>query len=84
VKLDHTKHPDYLRRSLDEIEGEIFQHSIDQGVLFARGSWFRAEPQKKLNELFLRVTFASAAEEDMCTAVQRLSEAIKKSFRIEA
>ncbi|ENH66411.1 Aromatic amino acid aminotransferase C56E4.03 [Fusarium oxysporum f. sp. cubense race 1] len=84
VKLDHTKHPDYLRRSLDEIEGEIFQHSIDQGVLFARGSWFRAEPQKELNELFLRVTFASAAEEDMCTAVQRLSEAIKKSFRIEA
>ncbi|KAH7207295.1 pyridoxal phosphate-dependent transferase [Fusarium oxysporum] len=83
VKLDHTKHPDYLRRSLDEIEGEIFQHSIDQGVLFARGSWFRAEPQKELNELFLRVTFASAAEEDMCTAVQRLSAAIKKSFRIE-
>ncbi|KAI7771789.1 hypothetical protein LZL87_006065 [Fusarium oxysporum] len=83
VKLDHTKHPDYQRRSLDEIEEEIFRHSIDQGVLFARGSWSRAEPHTELNELFLRVTFASAAEVDMCTAVQRLSAAIKKSFRIE-
>ncbi|KAG7415707.1 Aromatic amino acid aminotransferase [Fusarium oxysporum f. sp. rapae] len=83
VKLDHTKHPDCQRRSLDEIEEEIFRHSIDQGVLFARGSWFRAEPHTELNELFLRVTFASAAEVDMCTAVQRLSAAIKKSFRIE-
>ncbi|KAF5622583.1 aromatic amino acid aminotransferase I [Fusarium sp. NRRL 25303] len=83
LKLDHTKHPDYQRRSLEEIEVEIFQNSIDLGVLFARGSWFRAEPHKELKELFLRVTFASVAEGDMCTAVQRLSAAIKKSFQIE-
>ncbi|CCT73131.1 related to ARO8-aromatic amino acid aminotransferase I [Fusarium fujikuroi] len=82
LKLDHTKHPDYQCRSLEEIEVEIFKNSIDQGVLFARGSWFRAEPHEELKELFLRVTFASAAEGDMCTAVQRLSAAIKKSFRI--
>ncbi|KAI1033349.1 hypothetical protein LB503_008397 [Fusarium chuoi] len=56
---------------------------LDQGVLFARGSWFRADPHKELKGLFLRVTFASAAEGDMCTAVQRLSAAIKKSFQIE-
>ncbi|KAF5970442.1 aromatic amino acid aminotransferase I [Fusarium coicis] len=84
LKLDHTKHPDYRHRSLGDIEEEIFQHSIKQGVLFARGSWFRAEAHKELNELFLRVTFASAAEEEMCAAVQRLSAAIKKSFRIES
>ncbi|KAF5562131.1 aromatic amino acid aminotransferase I [Fusarium napiforme] len=84
LKLDHTKHPDYRHRSLGDIEEEIFQHSIKHGVLFARGSWFRAEAHEELNELFLRVTFASAAEEEMCAAVQRLSAAIKKSFRIDS
>ncbi|KAF5667706.1 aromatic amino acid aminotransferase I [Fusarium denticulatum] len=67
LRLDHIKHPDYRHRSLSEIEEEIFQHSIKQGVLFARGSWFRAEAHKELNELFLRVTFASAAEEEIIT-----------------
>ncbi|KAF4983383.1 hypothetical protein FDECE_17310 [Fusarium decemcellulare] len=83
IKLDHTKHPDYPRRAITDIEDELFHTAIENGVLFASGCWFRAEPHTTPNELFVRVTFASASGETMSTAIQRLSAAIRKSFRCE-
>lgn len=79
--MDHTKHPDYPRRSILEIEEEIFLGAIDDGVLCARGSWFRAEPDTTPMELFFRTTFAAATEEAMAVAIRRLDGAIRRSFR---
>ncbi|WYZ34951.1 hypothetical protein EsH8_I_001227 [Colletotrichum jinshuiense] len=81
LKVDQTRHPD-ASRPLLEIEEEIFNSCIDKGVLCARGSWFRTEQDTPLNDLFFRATFASASEQDMDTAIQRLGAAIKESFRL--
>lgn len=81
LKLDHTQHPDYEQRSLLEIEQEIYQLSVSSGVLVSCGSWFRAEPDKPLRNLFFRITYATASEDAMVTAIKRLSTSICKSFR---
>ncbi|PWY71029.1 putative L-kynurenine/alpha-aminoadipate aminotransferase [Aspergillus heteromorphus CBS 117.55] len=83
MKVDPAKHPDYPRRSALDIEEEIFHHAIDNGVLCARGSWFRTEPGTPASEIFFRATYASASEEAMGTAIQRLSMAIRKSFQLQ-
>ncbi|KAI9166393.1 aromatic amino acid aminotransferase [Paramyrothecium foliicola] len=80
LKVDHLKHPDYPQRQILDLEEEIFTNAIDNGVLCAKGSWFRADPRTQPKELFFRVTFATASEEAMGLAIQRLSAAIKKSF----
>ncbi|KXH66695.1 aromatic amino acid aminotransferase, partial [Colletotrichum salicis] len=85
LKIDHTAHPDSnnnTTRPLLEIEEEIFNSCIDKGVLCARGSWFRTEQATPLKDLFFRATFASASEQDMDKAIQRLGAAIKESFRV--
>lgn len=82
LKVDHSKHPDYPRRSTEEIEEEIFNQAIGNGVLCARGSWFRTEPSTPASGLFFRTTFASASEEVMDSAVQRLGQTIRQSFQI--
>ena len=80
LKLDISKHPHYPKRSILELEEEIFHAALDKGVLCARGSWFRADPQTPPKELFFRVTFASASEEAMGLAIERLSTAIRESL----
>ncbi|PYH91389.1 aromatic amino acid aminotransferase [Aspergillus ellipticus CBS 707.79] len=82
LKVDPSKHPEYPQRSVLDIEEEIFLNAIDNGVLCARGSWFRTEPGTSSNEIFFRATYASASEEAMGTAIQRLSLAIRKSFQL--
>ncbi|KXH43371.1 aromatic amino acid aminotransferase [Colletotrichum nymphaeae SA-01] len=83
LKIDHAAHPDSnASRPLLEIEEEIFNSCIDKGVLCARGSWFRTEQDTPLKDLFFRATFASASEQDMDKAIQRLGAAIKESFRV--
>uniref|UniRef100_A0A8H7TR96 Aminotransferase class I/classII large domain-containing protein n=1 Tax=Bionectria ochroleuca TaxID=29856 RepID=A0A8H7TR96_BIOOC len=80
LKLDHSRHPDFPKRSLEEIEQEIFEEAVNQGVLFARGSWFRAEPDIPVENIFFRLSFSTATKEQLTKAVQRLSAAIHKSF----
>ncbi|CAH0002155.1 unnamed protein product [Clonostachys byssicola] len=80
LKLDHSRHPDFPKRSLEEIEQEIFEEAVNQGVLFARGSWFRAEPDTPIENIFFRLSFSTATKENLTKAVQRLSAAIRKSF----
>ncbi|KAL1898403.1 Aromatic/aminoadipate aminotransferase 1 [Ceratocystis pirilliformis] len=82
IKVDHTQHPEIGKRSLEEIEESIFLDCVDNGVLVASGSWFHAETPKPLPGLYFRATFAAASEERMSMAVKRLSEAIKKSFKL--
>lgn len=80
IKLDHSRHPKYPERSLEEIELEIFEEAVREGVLFARGSWFRAEPDIPQENVYFRVSFSTATQEQMTKAIQRLGQAIKKSF----
>ncbi|KAL5615364.1 hypothetical protein BROUX41_005412 [Berkeleyomyces rouxiae] len=82
MKVDHTQHPEIKERSLDEIEEGIFLDAVDNGVLVACGSWFHAETNKPLPGLYFRATFAAASEDRMILAVERLGDAIKKSFKI--
>lgn len=63
-----------------EIEQEIFDSCIDGGVLVARGSWFLAEKEKPLPDLFFRATFAAASPENMNEAIARFGEAVRDSF----
>ncbi|KAB8239888.1 hypothetical protein BDV35DRAFT_399182 [Aspergillus flavus] len=83
LKVDHSKHPEYPRRSIEELEEEIFLQGISNGVLCTRGAWFRTEPNTPASGMFFRTTFASASEEAMATAIQRLGQAIRQSYRIE-
>ncbi|KAL2757637.1 hypothetical protein ACRALDRAFT_1054848 [Sodiomyces alcalophilus JCM 7366] len=83
LKVDPSKHPGHPHRSVLEIEEEIFDHAISNGVLCARGSWFRTEPGTPARDMFFRTTFASASEEAMEMAIQRLGAAIRKSYRMD-
>lgn len=82
LKVDHEQHPDVNTKSLLQIEEEIFEACIDQGVLTCRGSWFRAEHDKPPTSLFFRTTFASASEEQMNVAIERFGTAVKQSFKL--
>ncbi|ATY62899.1 aromatic amino acid aminotransferase [Cordyceps militaris] len=81
LTVDHTKHPDHGKRSLEEIEQEIFDACIEGGVLVARGSWFRAEQHVPLSGLYFRVTYATASVEDMDLATSRFGDAVRSSFK---
>lgn len=80
LKVDHTQHPGAGRRGLKDIEEEIFNSCIDNGVLVARGSWFLTEKDKALPGLFFRTTFASASAEGMNEAISRFGRAVRDSF----
>ena len=83
LRVDPAQHPDHPSRPVLDIEDEIFRNAIDNGVLCARGSWFRTEPHVPAQDMFFRATFATASEEAMSTAIQRLGAAIRKSYRLE-
>ena len=82
LKVNPATHPDHPSRAVLDIEDEIFRNAIDNGVLCARGSWFQTEPDLPVQDMFFRATFASASEEAMSTAIQRLGAAIRKSYRL--
>ncbi|OGE56575.1 hypothetical protein PENARI_c003G10832 [Penicillium arizonense] len=83
LKLDPLQHPDYPGRSIEDIEGGIFDQAIKNNVLCARGTWFRAEPSTPARGMFFRATYASATEEAMGIAIQRFGEAIRQSYHID-
>lgn len=82
LQVDHTRHPHAARKSLLELEEEIFDSCIDRGVLACRGSWFRAEPGRPLSGLFFRTTYAAASEAQMAVAIERFGAAVRASFGI--
>ena len=82
LKVDHNRHPDAAKRSIMEIEQEIFDICIEKGVLVGRGSWFRAEHGTMPTELFFRATYAAATPENMTEAIRRFGEAVRESFQM--
>lgn len=82
LRVNYNLHPDAGKRSIPEIEEEIFHLCIEKGVLVARGSWFAAEHDKPPKDLFFRATFAAANPEPMREAIRRFGEAVRTSYRI--
>ncbi|KAF7517595.1 hypothetical protein G7054_g13758 [Neopestalotiopsis clavispora] len=83
IKVQCQKCSKHTMATTEELEEKIFDNAIENGVLCARGSWFRVNSQEPLEEIFFRITFASAEEDTMKVAVQRLSAAIRQAFEIE-
>lgn len=81
LTVDHTQHPGAGKRTLYEIEEEIFNSCIENGVLVARGSWFQTEKEKPLSGLYFRTTYAAASAEGMDKAISRFGKAVKDSFK---
>lgn len=86
IKVDLTKHPKYHQGINQEefldIEETVFLAGVEQGVLLARGSWFRAEKGSD-QALFLRTTFAAASEEKIVEGVKRMGVALRNEFGLE-
>ncbi|KAI1811857.1 PLP-dependent transferase [Poronia punctata] len=82
IRVDPSSHPEKGKKSLLEIEEEIFNTCIENKVLLCRGSWFSAEKDVELSSLFFRTTFATATAQEMDTAIQRFGAAIRKSYGI--
>lgn len=80
LEVDYSQHPSAGSRDLIDIEEEIFNSCIENGVLVARGSWFLTEKEKPLPGLYFRTTYASASAENMSEAIKRFGEAVRKSF----
>ena len=83
IEVDLTKHPKYHQAiTQDEfldIEEKVFLAGVEQGVLLARGSWFRAEKGSD-QALFLRTTFAAASAEKIEEGIQRMGTALRREF----
>lgn len=78
--VDYEKHPHAGTRTLEEVEEEIFNSCIENGVLVARGSWFLTEKDKPLPGLYFRATYASASAENMSEAISRFGKAVSDSY----
>ncbi|KAM0255532.1 hypothetical protein ACHAQJ_005679 [Trichoderma viride] len=82
IKIKHNLHPNSKIYSPLDIEEEIFAACLKRGVLVAKGSWFRAEPDLPLNDVFFRLTFASASAENMEVAVRTFGTALRTIFNL--
>jgi len=84
LSVDYKKHPDYRRKSLEDMEDEIFHKIIQYKTLLMKGSWFCPEEGAKPDALFLRATYAAASRDKIQEGIKRLGEAVKDSFGITA
>jgi aromatic amino acid aminotransferase I / 2-aminoadipate transaminase len=82
LRLDHTKHPRYPQKSLEEIEEEIFHAIIQQKTLLMKGSWFRPAREKKLQGIFFRATYAAAPFDQIQEAIKRFGKAVRGAFEL--
>ncbi|KAI6917398.1 putative aromatic aminotransferase Aro8, partial [Hortaea werneckii] len=80
MQVDHTKHPAYPSKSVEEIEDEIFLKNVEFKTLLMKGSWFRAEQDRELQALFFRATYAAAPFEQIEEAIQRFGRAVRDVF----
>jgi aromatic amino acid aminotransferase I / 2-aminoadipate transaminase len=82
LHLDVTKHPHFGKKSVAEIEDEIFHKNIQAGTLLSKGSWFFAERDAAVETLFFRATYAAAPLEQIQEAIRRFAQAVRESFEI--
>ena len=83
IKIDWQKHPMKEKKSLLEIEDEIFLAAIDKGTLTSKGSWFRAETGNAGDGMFFRTTFAAAPADQVGEAIERFGAALRAVFQLE-
>jgi aromatic amino acid aminotransferase I len=60
VNLDVSKHPDFGKKSVRDIEQAVFKVAVANGVLVTPGSYFLADQENELEKVFFRATFAAA------------------------
>lgn len=65
-----------------QIEEDIYHAGIDRGVLYCRGSWFRAEADSG-EGMFFRTTFATSSADDMAEAIKRFGEVLRAIFSLK-
>ncbi|KAJ5729133.1 L-kynurenine/alpha-aminoadipate aminotransferase [Penicillium malachiteum] len=89
LELDWRKHPQFkdglscgsLSLNLLEIENNILQLALEDGVQVTKGSLFRCS-KKPIEELHFRMTFAAASEQDLTQGVRIFAGSIRKEFTI--
>ncbi|KAI5786391.1 aromatic amino acid aminotransferase-like protein [Peziza echinospora] len=82
MNLKPECHPEFGQRTFLSIEQEIFQTAIANKVLISPGSWFCAERDVPITQIFFRATFAAASADAMEEAIRRFGDAVKKSYRL--
>jgi aromatic amino acid aminotransferase I len=60
IQIDASKHPDFGKKSVKDMEDEVHEAALKESVLVAPGSYFLADQNKELETLFFRATFAAA------------------------
>ncbi|KAJ5717280.1 hypothetical protein N7488_002926 [Penicillium malachiteum] len=89
LELDWRYHPRFkdeisyegLTLLLLEIENNILQLALEDGVQVTRGSLFHCS-KKPTEELHFRMTLAAASGEDLTEGVRMFADSIKKEFSI--
>lgn len=74
------KHPKFPKKSIPEIEDQLFHKLIDCGVLLIKGSWFCGEKDQEVGKLFFRATYAAAPAERIEEAMQRFGLSVEHDF----
>lgn len=82
IQVDWKRHPDYMFKSLEEIEHGIFLRIIDHGTLVMKGSWFQAEKTVPRDTMSFRATYAAAKFGQIDEAIRRLGNALRDSFAL--
>lgn len=81
IEIDWKKHPALVSgKSRDQIEEEVFQAAVDNGVLVSRGSWFKADGSTPEEKMFFRATFAAASSDQIAEAIRRFGDALRGQF----
>ncbi|KAH0541697.1 hypothetical protein FGG08_003860 [Glutinoglossum americanum] len=84
LKINYSLHPHNTTKTPRAIEREIYEATIESGALVVPGSWFQADQDAELPELFFRVTFASLNCEDTAEAIKRFGVAVRACFGVDS
>ncbi|KAI7219701.1 aromatic amino acid aminotransferase 1 [Hortaea werneckii] len=80
LQVEYMKHPEFPKKSILEIEDQLFHKLIDCGVLLIKGSWFCGEKDQEVRKLFFRATYAAAPAERIEEAMQRFGLSLEHEF----
>ncbi|KAH0533511.1 hypothetical protein GP486_008999, partial [Trichoglossum hirsutum] len=81
--INWKQHPHSATKGPRAIEKEIYDATVENGALVVPGSWFQADPDAVLPDMFFRVTYASLPREQTTEAIMRLGAAIRKCFGVD-
>ncbi|ODV64113.1 PLP-dependent aminotransferase family protein [Ascoidea rubescens DSM 1968] len=81
IKIDIEKFPKPSKDFSEEqwasiFEEKVYEKTIDNNVILAKGGWFIVPPSEKLKTAGFRATYASATVEDMNKAAERLAKTL--------